>query len=245
MPTGLRFLIFFLFLAVLTLPLLWKPAIRFDQRIDAYERQKRIDLKRGPMERIQSLLDDAREATLAATPSSATTARAVIAAVTEGLLEPVLGQRDGALWLIYFDRQGQVHKMLSQERSARSGRLERIVTVWIPPLRFTGSRAVGNAIRGLSGFSLIAYERSPRFVAASASESAEHPRVYGAWLWDRRYELGMALEVPAEEIDGPVQAGLRPLRHGRRFLSFLAGASYLIVLLALARALQRYWEEKR
>lgn len=242
-------LLFTALLALSALPA-WKLWAKFDIRIQAYEQQKQVDLKRPLLEQLQETLREAHRAVAAAMPASATTVGGKFLAVDSETLAAL--QRTEALAPVFlsgFDAAGRIHLIAHvpsfaghqdylRAGSMPSGTAEAIhLSRFVPPQEPQEplSRAIGNAVRGLEGYSLAPYEIKAMDGSPSTEDS---PRRYGAWLWDREHQFGMVIEVPAEAIEARVAPEEARFQRGRRFLYFLCVASYLLVLAALARVIQ-------
>lgn len=263
-PVSQFTVVFAVLLALSALPA-WRLLSKFDVRIKAYEQQKRVGLKRPMLEHLQETLHQAHQATLRALPASATTVAGKLIAVNEETLaglrwEEVMGKMPMPLeeettffFLSYFDAAACIHLVAQFPSfaghrndlgagSIPSGTEEGAMrlTRFVPPRPSPEplSRAVGNAIRGLEGYSLVPYKVEPVEGAPDAERDEE--RRYGAWLWDREHRFGMALEVPAEALDAQIAQEQARFVQGRRFLYFLCVASYLMILAAFARLAQRW-----
>lgn len=94
------------------------------------------------------------------------------------------------------------------------------------------SRAAGNAVRGLNGFSLQPYSMQSYGDLPAAAYKGE--KCLGAWLWSDRLNCGMTLEVPSGEILGGFQNVKYPWLKNGPWMAAFFGMLYLFLALAAA-----------
>lgn len=204
-------LLFLLLLIVTIQPARWIQ-YRINRRIHSHIHQSLIDIKRQPMEALETTLQEIHHQLTEVLDGYSADEAIPWSELSLSFAVELLEGNSLHGRLTLFDAEGQTLRTLTSGEESEEREPEEGLTL-----------AVGNAIRGLRGFSLRAYS------------DAWGRSVYGCWRWDRQWRFGMALEIPADEVESLLVRPRRNYAAGQRYFRFMCIFGYLAMLLMIAR----------